>query len=132
MPSSAKLRRDDRVGVAGEEWLGDLGEAVHGSGTAGDEGEDPDDVETVAWPLLRDGRAGNGGQGRGQGRDVIVLPADEHDAGILAYHAGCQLGFLALGEVRDYRHSKAVGQALDGLVGPVFGGLARAAVGGRE
>ena len=28
---------------------------------------------------------------------VVVLPADEHDAGVAAHHVGGELGFLALG-----------------------------------
>ena len=126
-----RLRRDDRIGVSGQELLRDLGEGVLGR-SARDERERPDDVEAVAWPGLRDDGSQHGGQRRGERRDVVVLPADEHHADVGAHHVRGELGFLAFGVGGADRDPEAVAESLDRLVGPVPGRLALAAVGGRQ
>ena len=55
---------------------------------------------------------------------MAVLPADQHRPGTAVQQRGCQLRLLPLGEFGGYRDSDTVGQAADGLVGPVVGGLA--------
>ena len=127
-PTASRL--DDRVGVAGQQLLRNLAEGVRGRGCARGERERPDDVETIAGPGLRDDRSRHGGQRRGERRDVVVLPADEHDAGVTAHHVGGELGFLALGVGGDDRDPEAVAETLDRLIRPVRGRLVLAAVGG--
>ena len=72
------------------------------------------------------------GERRGQRRDVVMLPANEHHTAILADHVGGERRFVAFGVGGDDGHAEADAQALNRLVGPVVGGLVRAAIGGRE
>ena len=125
-----RLGGDDGVGVAGQELLRDLGEGVPGRGRAGRPGKGPDDVEAVAWPLAGDVRARRGREGGGERRDVVVLPADEHHAGAGVQHPGGQPGLVPHLVRGADRQLQEVGEALDGLVGPVPGGAFRVAVGG--
>ena len=61
---------------------------------------------------------------------MVVLPADQHDIGVAAHHAGGQLGFLALGEAGGYREPETAAETLDGLIRAMRGRLGRVAVGG--
>ena len=103
---------------------GSARKGVLDSGGARDEGEGPDDVVAVLWPRRGDDRSRGDRQRRGDRRDVVVLPADQHDAGVVAHHAGGELGLLAHGEGRVNRDSEATAEALDGLVRPVPRSLA--------
>ena len=85
----------------------------------------PSQVWGMAVPGLRRQR-------RGERRDVVMLPADQHDTRVAADHAGGQLGFLPLGEGGDYLQSEAIAESLDGLMRPVRCRLGWVPVGGRE
>jgi RNA polymerase sigma-70 factor, ECF subfamily len=80
-------RREHGSGVPGQQQLRNLTEGVADRAGHRDKGERPDDVIPVLRPLPRDGGSADDRQRGCDYRDVLVLPADEHDSGVTAHQA---------------------------------------------
>ncbi len=126
------VRRDHCPGVSGEQQLRNLAEGVADRTGLRDEGERPDDVVPVIRPPPRYRGPADDRQRGCDRRDVLVLPADEHDSGVAAHQAVGELLLLSLGERRRYRQPQVLAQTLDGLIRPMRGRLAWMPPGGRH
>src|SRR6516225_1548073 len=126
-----QLRRDNRVGISGQQLLRHLTKGILDRGGLGSKRECPDDIKTVTWPRRYD-RFRDCWQRRRKRGDTVVLPADQNDAGVAAHHTSGQLGFVVLSEGGGYLKPEAITKALDRLIGPVNSRLGRITVGRRE